>query len=153
MHFNYSLFSSLSSLKYKTLASTQRREPDDSRGTTLLPLRALTGTSLGRYPAWITVGFRLSYCSRISALCSRFSNFRARLREDFQPFPLTRLALFPGSLPAVRGLLVPIIAFIILVNRKDFSPRRPPRETFLVKSFRFIKLCHINAERTSVCVD
>ena len=37
--------------------------------------------------------------------------FSSRLREDFQPFLLTRLTLFPGSLAAARGLLVPIIAF------------------------------------------
>ena len=152
MHFYYSLFSSLSSLKYKTLASTQRREPDDSRGTTLLPLRALTGTSLGRYPAWITVGFRLSYCSRISVLCSRFSNFRSRLREDFRPFPLTRLASVPGSLPALRGLLVPIIAFTFLLIEKDFSPRRIPRSTkkkpLWLNPFDCGKLCHRNSMRT-----
>jgi hypothetical protein len=39
------------------------------------------------------------------------TDFRSRLREDFQPFPLTRLSPFPGSLSAEQGLLVPIIAF------------------------------------------
>ncbi|MCX6033848.1 MAG: hypothetical protein NTV38_02555 [Chloroflexi bacterium] len=41
----------------------------------------------------------------------KWPDFRSRLREDFRPFPLARLALFPGSLSAVQGVLVPIIAF------------------------------------------
>ena len=48
--------------KINTLASSQRRESTDSRATTLLPVnQALTGTALRRYPARITVGFRLAY--------------------------------------------------------------------------------------------
>jgi hypothetical protein len=74
----------------------------DSRGTTLLPVKqALMGTAIGVYPAMITGGFRFSYSHEA---------FRSQLREDFRPFPLTRLTLIPGSLSAVWGLLVPILA-------------------------------------------
>lgn len=73
-----------------------------SRGTTLFPEKqALTGTA-HRYIPCLRNG-RLPACLLAHA-------FSSRLREDFQPFPLTRFTLFPGSLSAVRGVLVPIIA-------------------------------------------
>jgi hypothetical protein len=50
------------------------------------------------------------HCNGRLPACLLAHGFSSRLREDFQPFLLTRLTLIPGSLAAVRGVLVPIIA-------------------------------------------
>jgi hypothetical protein len=104
--------------KTKTLASTQRRE-QCSRGTTLFPPAggALSGTALQRYPARITVGFRLTYSQ-----CSLNTGFSSRLREDFLLRWLARLAPFPGSLTAAGSILVPIFAFLGQIMPQNAPP-------------------------------
>jgi hypothetical protein len=47
--------------------------------------------------------------------------FRLRLRKDFQPAILPRLAPFPGSLPVLAGLLVSIIAFNVSQLGQDYA--------------------------------
>ena len=51
--------------------------------------------------------------------------FRSRLREDFRPFPLTRLTLLPGSLPAVWAYSFPLSPFHdgLNYNSKTFLPQ------------------------------
>jgi hypothetical protein len=44
-----------------------------------------------------------------------------RLRKDFQPAILPRLAPFPGSLPVLAGLLVSIIAFNVSQLGQDYA--------------------------------
>ena len=83
-----------------------------------LKKKALTVWLIGSYPAIITVGLRLSYSHKV---------FRSRLREDFQPFLLTRLTLVPGSLLALLGVLVPIIAYWFQVGLNYNSMRLLPQ--------------------------
>jgi hypothetical protein len=86
-----------------------------ARGTTLIPARrqALSGVrTVSLYSCPSNGGqLRLSYFEPNFLTHANWTDFRSRLREDFRPFPLPRLTLIPGSLSAVQGLLVPIIAF------------------------------------------